>query len=330
MDADHELKMDLSRREIRVLLLHEFRMGRKATEAANNICSSRGEDILSIRTAQHWFNRFKNGNLELDDLPRPGKPLKVDVDLLKQLIEQDPRLTSRCLVEQLGCSHTVVEKHLNELDKKWRYGVWIPHELSPHQLQHRVDACMNLMTSHRNYQWLRNLITGDENSGQTGVATPKADLHPKKVMLSVWSGVNGIIHWELLPNGCTITAELYCQQLDRVAEKLKGKQDRIYYLHDNAKPHVAKSAYEKLLKLGWITIPYPPYSPDLAPADYHLFRSLYHHLREKNFDDENDVKMDIINFFGQKSQDFYESGILSLPERRRQVIDSSGAYISES
>ena len=57
------------------------------------------------------------------------------------------------------------------------------------------------MTSHRNYQWLRNLITGDEkwvlyincthkrqwlSPGQTGVATPKVDLHPKKVMLSVW------------------------------------------------------------------------------------------------------------------------------------------------
>ncbi|CAF3333794.1 unnamed protein product [Rotaria socialis] len=211
MDADHELKMDLSRREIRVFLLLEFRLGRKATEAANNICSTMGEDILSIRTAQHWFNRFKNGNLELDDLPRPGKPLEVDADLLKQLIEQDPRLTSRCLAEQLGCSHTAVEKHPNELGKKWRYGVWILRELSPHQLQHRVDACMDLMTSHRNYQWLRNLIIGDEkwvlyinythrrqwlSSGQTGVATSKADLHPKKVMLSVWSGVNGIIHWK--------------------------------------------------------------------------------------------------------------------------------------
>ncbi|CAF3165514.1 unnamed protein product [Rotaria socialis] len=211
MDADHELKMDLSRREIRVFLLLEFRLGRKATEAANNICSTMGEDILSIRTAQHWFNRFKNGNFELDDLPRPGKPLEVDADLLKQLIEQDPRLTSRCLAEQLGCSHTAVEKHPNELGKKWRYGVWILRELSPHQLQHRVDACMDLMTSHRNYQWLRNLIIGDEkwvlyinythrrqwlSSGQTGVATSKADLHPKKVMLSVWSGVNGIIHWK--------------------------------------------------------------------------------------------------------------------------------------
>jgi [histone H3]-lysine36 N-dimethyltransferase SETMAR len=345
MYADHEQKMNLSRREIHILLLHEFRLGHKATEAANNICSTMGGDVLSIRMAQHWFNRFKNGNLELDDLPRPGRPLEVDVDLLQQLIEQDPRLTSRCLAEQLGCSHTAVEKHLHGLGKTWRYGVWIPHELSPYQLQYRVDACMDLITSHRNYQWLRNLITGDEkwvlyvnythrrqwlSPGQTGVATPKADLHPKKVMLSVWWGVNGIIHWEVLPNGCTITADLYCQQLDRIAEKLKGKQDRIYYLHDNARPHVAKSTCEKLLKLGWITIPHPPYSPDLAPTDYHLFRSLSHHLAEKKFDNENDLKMDIANFFDQKSKDFYERGILSLPERWRQVIDTSGTYITES
>ena len=162
MDADHELKMNLSCREIRALLLHEFRLGHKATEAANNICSTMGEDVLSIRTAQHWFNGFNNDNLELDNLPRPGRPLEVDEDRLKQLIEQDPRLTSRCLAEQLGCSHAAVEKHLNELGKTWRYGVWISHQLSPHQLQYRADASMDLMTSQRNYQWLHNLITGDE------------------------------------------------------------------------------------------------------------------------------------------------------------------------
>ena len=116
----------------------------------------------------------------------------------------------------------------------------------------------------------------------------------------------------------------------RVAEKLKGKQDRIYYLHDNARPHVAKSTCEKLLKLGWITIPHPLYSPDLAPTDYHFFRSLSHHLAEKKFDNGNDLKMDIVNFFDQKSKDFYERGILSLPERWRQVIDTSGTYITES
>jgi hypothetical protein len=59
---------------------------------------------------------------------------------------------------------------------------------------------MELMTSHRNYQWLDNLVTGDEKwvlyiyykrkqqwlgAGQTSVATPTIDLHPEKIMLSV-------------------------------------------------------------------------------------------------------------------------------------------------
>ena len=37
--------------------------------------------------------------------------------------------------------------------------------------------------------------------------------------------------------------------------------------------------------------------------------------------------MDLLNFFDQKTQDFNESEILSLPERWQQVIDSNGAYI---
>ena len=209
MDVDDKLEMNLSRREIRVLLRHEFRLDHKATQATNNICITMSKDVLSIRTAQHGFNRFENGNFELDDLLRCGRPPEVDTDLLKQLIEEDPRLTTRCLAGQLGCSRTAAEKHLIQLGKVWRYGVWIPHELSPHQHQYRVDACMDLVTSYRNHEWLRNLITSDEkwvlyinysrrrqwlSVGQTGVATPKTDLHPKKVMLSVWWEVKGILH----------------------------------------------------------------------------------------------------------------------------------------
>ena len=121
-----------------------------------------GKDTLSIRSAQHWFNRFKSSDLELNDSRHSGKPLQVDVDVLKQLIEEDPRLTTRFLVERLKCSHTTVETHLSELGKIRKYGVWISHKLSQHQLQLRVDTCMALMTSHRNYQWLHNLITDDE------------------------------------------------------------------------------------------------------------------------------------------------------------------------
>ena len=119
MEVDLELEMKLSRRELRLLLLHEFCFGRKATEATSNICGTMGKDVLSIRTVQHCFHRFKNDNFELDDLPHSRRPLQVDMDLLKKLIEQDPRLTTRCLAERLGCSHIAIETHLHELGKTW-------------------------------------------------------------------------------------------------------------------------------------------------------------------------------------------------------------------
>jgi transposase len=41
--------------------------------------------------------------------------------------------------------------------------------------------------------------------------------------------------------------------------------------HDNAPSHTCFVVTEYLTKNGIVTIPQPPYSPDLAPADFFLF-----------------------------------------------------------
>ena len=74
-------------------------------------------------------------------------------------------------------------------------------------------------------------------------------------------------------------------------------------------------------------MPHPPYSPDLAPFDYHLLRSLQNHLNAKTFDSNEAVKNELIQFFASKNQTFYESGIMKLSEKWQKVIEQNGQYI---
>jgi len=332
---------DLTRRDIRVLLLYEWRLGHRATEAVRNICGAMGVGLVSNRVAQMWFNKFKSGQFDLIDEPRSGRPEKLDNDELLSLVEQEPRLTLMCFAELLGCSHTTVKNHLTQLGKSWRYGVLVPHDLSAAQQKSRAEICSQNLESHRNFDWLTNLLTGDEKwvcyknhsrkrqwlgKGEVGIPDT-IELRPKKIMICVWWGVRGIVHWEILPNNQTINGQTYCKQLERVAEKLKGIQDRVYFLHDNAKPHIAKVTKEKLMNLGWQMVPHPAYSPDIAPSDYHLFHSMEHFLDDTKFIDEDEIKRSISEYFDSLSPEFFKNGILSLPERWRQVVHNNGSYI---
>jgi histone-lysine N-methyltransferase SETMAR len=42
-------------------------------------------------------------------------------------------------------------------------------------------------------------------------------------------------------------------------------------------------------KLKWNVLPQPPYSPGLAPSDYHLFGPLKEYLDEKSFRNNEEV-----------------------------------------
>jgi len=58
--------------------------------------------------------------------------------------------------------------------------------------------------------------------------------------------------------------------------KYEQRHDKVILLHDNAGPHVAKVVKQYLETLKWNVLPHPPYSPDIAPSDYWLFRRMQH------------------------------------------------------
>ncbi|KAG6799391.1 transposase [Apis mellifera caucasica] len=105
-------------------------------------------------------------------------------------------------------------------------------------------------------------------------------------------------------------------QLKKSSPNRKG----VVFHHNNARPHTSLVIRQKLLELGWDVLPHPPYSPDFAPSDYFLFRSLQNSLNGKNFNNDDDIKSYLIQFFANKNQKFYEHGIMMLKDGKRSLI----------
>jgi len=65
------------------------------------------------------------------------------------------------------------------------------------------------------------------------------------------------------------------QLKDILKEKRGGNFTKgVLFLHDNAPAHREFAAPKKLAYLGFHSLHHPPYSPDLALSDCHLFPGL--------------------------------------------------------
>ena len=103
-------------------------------------------DTVTQRTAYRWFQKFTEGDYDLSDKPRSGRPSHISADEVRVAIEADPRQTSRDLALQFNCSHTAILKILHNIGKVCKLGVWVPHLLSDEQRLRRVMDCTLLLS----------------------------------------------------------------------------------------------------------------------------------------------------------------------------------------
>jgi len=141
------------------------------------------------------------------------------------------------------------------------------------------------------------------------------------------------VYYELLEPTETITGDRYRTQLMRLSRAVKVKRpqynerhDKVILQHDNARPHVTKVVKTYLETLKWEVLPHPPYSLDVAPSDYHLFRSMAHGLTDQHFRSYEEVKNWIDSWIASKDDQFFRCGIRTLPETWEKVVASNGQY----
>lgn len=341
--------MEVDTVHLRHCLLYEFHQGKNAAEAHRTICVTYGERVIEESTCRKWFRKFKNKDFDLNDKQRSGRPPKISDTDLQDLLDQDSTQTQQQLAKSLGVTQQAISERLHALGKIQKEGKWVPHALTEEQRERRSDTCLSLLSRQKKKSFLWKLVTGDEkwiyfdnpkrrkhwvDPGQPTTSTPKRNAFGKKMLLCIWWDELGVLYYELLQPGETVTGERYALQLNRLAEKIQKERPYsghgrrpVILQHDNAKPHRSSIVFKTINELQWEILPHPAYSPDVAPSDYHLFRSFQNSLAEQKLHNEDDVRKVVDKFIASKNQAFFRRGIHQLPERWQRVVEANGDYI---
>jgi len=101
-------------------------------------------------------------------------------------------------------------------------------------------------------------------------------------------------------------------------------------LHQNNAPaHTAAVAMAAIRDCGFELLSQPPYSPDLAQSDYHVFRSLKDSLRGRSFGCDEEVIHTINDWFELQDKQFFVDGVNSLSHRWEKCVVLEGDYIEK-
>jgi hypothetical protein len=76
---------------------------------------------------------------------------------------------------------------------------------------------------------------------------------------------------------------------------------------------------------------HPPYSPDLAPSDFHLFLHLKKFLsgQHQHFENDREAEMVVTQWFQSQAADFYDTGIQKLVPRYDKCLSSGGDNVGK-
>jgi hypothetical protein len=80
-------------------------------------------------------------------------------------------------------------------------------------------------------------------------------------------------------------------------------------------------------ELHWEILPHPPYSPELSPSDYNVFRSLSNNMRGVSVNNDAELQNWLDDFFTAKPGDFFKRGMEHPPERWASVVNNGREYI---
>jgi histone-lysine N-methyltransferase SETMAR len=254
----------------------------------------------------------------------------------------------RATAAELGIGHSAVQEMVESLGY-WKIGArWVPRLLTEdHKLQHKNTSSQHLERYRTEGDFLLSTVAGDESwfyqfeaetkrqsmewRHPTSLTKKKPKTVPSasKIMGTVFSDLEGCILIEFLLPGETINAAHYVETLKKLRHALRGKRSggNIILQHDNAWPHTACLTLEEIQRFRSEVLPYPPYSPDLALSDYHLFGLVKDQMRRHRHDSNEEIKQAVHQCIQAAGTEFFWKGIFKLPEQWEKCVERNESFV---
>lgn len=333
-----------------------FKIGKTFTETWTLLKQAYEEDCMSRSQCHEWFKRFQSGRTSIEENSRSGRPSTStndeNIDAVRSVIRTNRRLTVREVAQDVGISIGSCHEVLTEKLGMHRVSAkFVPRLLTEDQKENRVNICQELLERATNDEnFMKTIITGDETwvygydvetKAQSSQWVGKNSPRPKKarmsrsnmkVMFIVFFDYCGVIHQEFVPQGQTVNKEFYVEVLRRLREDVRRKRPELWknknwvLHHDNAPSHSSLLVGQYLASKQVAVLPHPPYSPDLAPADFFLFPKLKTTLKGCRFQSVDEIKQNSLRQLHTISKKEFQGAYQQWQKRWERCVASRGEY----
>ncbi|GFV13250.1 histone-lysine N-methyltransferase SETMAR [Trichonephila clavipes] len=345
--------------EVRSIIRFLHAKGQRLVDILKEIVSVYG-NITNRQNVTKWCRHLSEGRTDVHDEQRTNRPSVIS-DVLLQKTEESIRVNEHLKFKELHqiipevSMTTIYEFVTVKLGYRKLCERWVPKMLTEEHKMKRLGFALDFHTRYTEAsdEFLDHIVTDDETwvyhytseSKQQSMQwrhsnSPKAkkcknSISAETIMASVFCDTQSSPLLECMPLGTTIKAAAYFNSLKRLRRTIQNKRrgmltNGVRLLHDNARPHTALVITKALLKqFKWEVLDHPPYSLDLAPSDFHLFRYLKSHFSGKSFHGDDEFKDEVEMWFRQQAATFYDCRIPKLVHRLNKGLDNGGDYVEK-
>jgi len=330
-----------------------------AAEIHRQLCDVSGPNVMSESKVRQWCHLFKEGRTNVHDEERSSRPSVITDDLMEK-VNTTIRGNRRFIISELSLKFPQVSRSViydivsEKLGSKKLCARWVPKMLTDEHKQKHLAAAHQFLQRHQieGDQSFDHIITGDEtwisytnieskrqstqwrNSSSLKAKKFKPASSVRKIMATIFWDRKGILLIDFLERGLTINADAYCETARKLRWAIQNKRRGMLcsgsvLLHDNAQPHTAARTAQLFQQFRCEVFDHPPYSPDLAPSDYHLFMHLKKWLASQSFEDDDRLKTGVTTWFKSPAADFFDTGIRKLVPQYQKCVEVRGDYVEK-